>query len=219
MLSTVLPAEAANAAAGHPRPGDPSGRRPLDLQLREAERALERSKRDLVAASLRAERQDQRVAEARRRMEQLSWINSAANASPDAARAATAELAAHNAAIEAAKKAEASMAAQIARLQSRLERQITRFFDLQSQRRESEGPNPARPETRVLLDAEEEEKNARREEARAAEAAEALRDQLVRIALRTAEGAGRTAADDGARRRREDDAVGILPARYVKLDD
>lgn len=104
----------------------------VDSQIRLAAQTLERSKRDLAAARLQAERHEQQTADARRLIEQMHWLSAGAETNPEAARFAVDILAAQTAAIESAQKARADTAAQIIRLQSRIERQTTRFFDLQA---------------------------------------------------------------------------------------
>jgi hypothetical protein len=105
----------------------------MTARLRDAERTLERSKRDLAEAVSNARRLEQRIAEARRRMEQSRWINAAAG-DPELAREASIRLAAQTAAIETEEKSRSDIAARITRLQSRVERQSTRVFDLQNRR-------------------------------------------------------------------------------------
>lgn len=124
MLDRVLPVEYATA--------DPGG---STARLRDAERTLERSKRDLAEAVNNARRLEQRVAEARRRMEQSRWIDAAAG-DPELSREAAVRFAAQTAAIETEEKSISDIAARITRLQARVERQSTRLFDLQNRRRD-----------------------------------------------------------------------------------
>lgn len=106
----------------------------IDQQIHDAERMLERLKRDLVMAQARAQQQEQKLAEARRRMEQWRWVNAINEGDPEAARLA-ASLAAQTHVVDAAAKSSADVSARVDRLQNRIERQIARFFDLQSRRR------------------------------------------------------------------------------------
>jgi len=124
VLDRVIPVEYATA--------DPGG---STARLRDAERTLERSKRDLAEAVNNARRLEQRIAEARRRMEQSRWINAAAS-DPELAREAAVRFAAQTAAIETEEKFISDIAARITRLQARVERQSTRVFDLQNRRRD-----------------------------------------------------------------------------------
>ncbi len=118
-------------------PGDMAGIDPggSNARLQEAERSLERSKRDLAEALGNARRLEQRVAEARRRLEQWRWIN-AGTGDPELAREAAIRLSAQTIAIETEEKFASDVAARITRLQSRVERQATRVFDLQTRRRD-----------------------------------------------------------------------------------
>jgi len=193
-LSPVSRTESAGAGSERPRSADRLFARSIDVQILEVGRALERSKRDLAAAFTRAALQDQRAADAKRRMEQLRWFNYAADANPDVARLAAAEIAAHNATIEEAKKAAADMAAQILRLQSRLERQTTRLYDLENRRRETGEADQASTGTpRTTGDG---NRNAHPSRDRAPEVQQELLDQLVQIGLRAAEH-----ADNGSNQR------------------
>lgn len=106
----------------------------IDQQIYEAERTLERLKRDLVAAQSRAQQQEQKLVEARRRMEQWRWVNAINEGDPEAARLA-ASLAAQTHVVDAVAKSSADVSARVDRLQNKIERQIARFFDLQSRRR------------------------------------------------------------------------------------
>ena len=110
----------------------------VDQQLRETERALERLKRDLAAAEARAQQQEQKLAEARRRMEQWRWANAINEGDPETSRIAAASLTAQTHVVEAAVKSNADVAAHVERLQGILERQTARFFDLQSRRHATE---------------------------------------------------------------------------------
>lgn len=143
MLSPVSAVEAAGAGAGS---ADAARRQEVPTladKMRAAGMALERTKRDLAAAQLRAQRQERALADARRELEQLRWLNASAETNPETARHAAA-LESQNAAIDAALKAEADASAQIVRLQSRIERQTTRFFDLQNRVREGDSLDKAR---------------------------------------------------------------------------
>lgn len=202
MLSPVSPTDATAGAARQPRGSEPRLVRSLDVQIREVGRALERSKRDLAAAFTRAELQDQRVADARRKLEQLRWIKASADENPELARLAAAEIATHNAVIEAAKRAEANMSSQIARLQGRVERQTTRFFDLQSRRREGNDGDPVNAaDARKPRPASVEQQTGRSSDSRTAEVEQALLDQLVQIGLRAAERGEKGSRDRAGRRR------------------
>ena len=111
---------------------DPGG---ANERLHEAERSLERSKRDLAEAVGNARRLEQRVSEARRRLEQWRWIN-AGTGDPELAREASIRVSAQTVAIETEEKFASDVAARITRLQSRVERHATRVFDLQTRRRD-----------------------------------------------------------------------------------
>lgn len=101
---------------------DPGG---SNARLQEAERSLTRSKRDLAEAVGNARRLEQRVAEARRRLEQWRWIN-AGTGDPELAREAAIRVTMQTAAIETEEKFASDVAARITRLKSRVERQATR---------------------------------------------------------------------------------------------
>lgn len=118
-------------------PGDMAGVDPggSNARLQEAERSLARSKRDLAEAVGNARRLEQRVAEARRRLEQWRWIN-AGTGDPELAREAAIRVTMQTTAIETEEKFASDVAARITRLQSRVERQATRVFDLQTRRRD-----------------------------------------------------------------------------------
>ena len=107
----------------------------IDQQILEAERALERMKRDLVVAQARAQQQEQKLAEARRRMEQWRWVNAVNEGDPETVRLAAASLAVQTHVVDDAVKSNAAVSAHVERLQNRVERQSAFYFDLQSRRR------------------------------------------------------------------------------------
>jgi phage shock protein A len=115
----------------------------ITARLRDAERTLERSKRDLAEAMNNARRLEQQIAEARRRIEQSRWVNAATD-NPELAREASIRLAAQTAVIETQEKSVSDIAARVTRLQSRVERQSTRVFDLQNQRPDENAVDAAR---------------------------------------------------------------------------
>jgi hypothetical protein len=79
--------------------------------------------------------QTQKLAEARRRMEQWRWANAINESDPEALRLAAVSLAAQTRVVDAAVKSNADVSARIDRLQNRIERQMARYYDLQSRRR------------------------------------------------------------------------------------
>lgn len=102
--------------------------------------ALERSKRELAAAQLQVERQDQQIADARRELERLRWFDASGETGAEADSAAAAAAIAQNAAIDAAVRAGADTNARVLRLQGRIERQTARYLDLMSRLRATESP-------------------------------------------------------------------------------
>lgn len=109
----------------------------IDQQMHEAERVLERLRRDLSAAQAHARQQEQQLAEARRLMEQWRWVNAVNEGEPEALRQAAVSLIAQTHVVDAAVKSNADVSARVERLQNRIDRQIARYFDLQSRRRVS----------------------------------------------------------------------------------
>lgn len=107
----------------------------VEQQIQETERTLERLSRELSLARARAVQQTQKLAEARRRMEQWRWANPINDSDPEALRLATVSLAAQTRVVDAAAKSNADVSARIDRLQNRIERQMARYYDLQSRRR------------------------------------------------------------------------------------
>lgn len=107
----------------------------IDQQIHEAERKLELLRRNLSQAQARARQQEEKLAEARRRMEQWRWVNAINEGDPEVARQAAISLATQTQLVDVAIKSNADVAAQIERLQNRIDRQIARYFDLQSRRR------------------------------------------------------------------------------------
>ncbi len=185
MLSPVSAADASSGVASQQRQSDQIAPHSLESQLQEIGAALERSKRDLAAAFARAERQSQRAAEAKQRIEQLRWMNNNADANPDLARQAAASIAAQSALIEAAEKSSADMAVQITRLQTRIDRQVTRLFDLQS--RHQQGVQTDQTPGAAQTERPAHDKGAQADDAsRAAEIEQALLDQLMQMRLRAA---------------------------------
>ena len=185
MLSPVSAADASSGVASQQRQSDQIAPHSLESQLQAIGAALERSKRDLAAAFARAERQSQRVAQAKQRIEQLRWMNNNTDANPDLARQAAASIATQSALVEAAEKSSADTSAQITRLQTRIERQFTRLFDLQSRHQATaqtdQSPDAARAERPAH------DKSAPADDAsRAAEIEQALLDQLMQMRLRAA---------------------------------
>jgi hypothetical protein len=111
----------------------------IDQQMHEAERVLERLRRDLSAAQAHARQQEQKLAEARRLMEQWRWVNAIHEGEPETLRLAAVSLMAQTHVVDAAVKSNADVSARVERLQNRIDRQIARYFDLQSRRRVSGG--------------------------------------------------------------------------------
>lgn len=107
----------------------------VEQQIQETERTLERLSRELSLARARAVQQTQKLAEARRRMEQWRWANPINESDPEALRLAAVSLAAQTRVVDAAVKSNADVSARIDRLQNRIERQRARYYDLQSRRR------------------------------------------------------------------------------------
>ena len=114
----------------------------IDHQIQEAEQSLERLRRDLSLAQARAEQQQQKLADARRLMEQWRWVNAINQGDPEAVRLSAVSLATQTLIVEVAVKNNADVLARIERLQNRIERQIARYFDLQSRRRIGGGEKP-----------------------------------------------------------------------------
>jgi hypothetical protein len=114
----------------------------IEHQIQEAERTLERLRRDLALAQARAEQQQQKLSDARRHMEQWRWVNAINQGDPEAIRLAAVSFAAQTRIVDVAVKNNADVLARIERLQNRIERQIARYFDLQSRRRIDGGEKP-----------------------------------------------------------------------------
>lgn len=108
---------------------------PIDRQIREVEQTLERLNRDLDLAQARAQQQQQKIAESRRRLEQWRWVNAINEVDPETARLVAVSLATQVQVIDVAVKSNADLSTRIERLQNRIERQTARYFDLQSRRR------------------------------------------------------------------------------------
>lgn len=130
-ISAIRSARSASAADLRAAPTDAA-------QIREAGRALERAKRELAGAQLQADQQAQRAADAKREIERLRWLNAGVEVSPVTVPIAPSAINTQAAAIDAASIARDEAAAQILRLQNRVERQTTRYFELQIRVRKAE---------------------------------------------------------------------------------